>query len=81
MMLNGNDTHLDDYFQSLSPSHVFLWVLEQHGLIIGWDHQIKDWIKDIYGIDLDEIAEQSIKSDGNSIEMGDELHQNEGNPY
>ena len=55
MMLNGNDTHLDDYFQSLSPSHVFLWVLEQNGLIIGWDHQIKD----IYGIDIDEIAGQS----------------------
>ena len=59
MMLNGNDTHLDDYFQSLSPSHVFLWVLEQNGLIIGWDYQIKGWIKDIYGIDLDEIAGQS----------------------
>ena len=59
MMLNGNDTHLDDYFQSMSPSHVFLWVLEQNGLIIGWDHQIKDWIKDIYGIDIDEIAGQS----------------------
>ena len=59
MMLNGNDTHLDDYFQSLSPSHVFLWVLELQGLIIGWDQQIKGWIKGIYDIDLDAISEQS----------------------
>ena len=56
MMLNGNDTHLDDYFQSMKPSNVFTWVLVQNGLIAGWDYQIKGWIKDIYGIDLDAAA-------------------------
>lgn len=56
MMLNGNDTHLDDYFQSLSPSHVFSEILEWNGLLGGWDYTIKDWIKDIYGIDLDSEA-------------------------
>ena len=54
--LDADDTHLDEHFQSMSPSHVFSWVLEWNGLLVGWDFTIKGWIKDIYGIDLDEIA-------------------------
>ena len=57
--LDADDTRLDKLFQSMSPSHVFSRVLERNGLSGGWDYQIKGWIKDIYGIDIDEIAEQS----------------------
>lgn len=59
MRLDVDDTQLDDYFQSMSPSHVFCKVLQLHGLMLGWDSQIKGWIKDIYGIDVDEIAGRS----------------------
>lgn len=54
--LDGDDTHLDERFQSMSPSNVFLWVLEWNGLLACWDCTIKGWIKDIYGIDLDSAA-------------------------
>jgi len=57
--LNVDDTHLDEHFQSMSPSHVFSEILEWNGLLGGWDFTIKGWIKDIYGIDLDAISEQS----------------------
>lgn len=54
--LDGDDTHLDERFQSMSPSHVFSWVLGWNGLLVSWDFTIKGWIKDIYGIDLDSAA-------------------------
>lgn len=58
MGLDEDDTHLDEHFQSMSPSHVFSWVLEWNGLLVGWDFTIKGWIKDIYGIDLDAVENQ-----------------------
>lgn len=57
--LNVDDTSHDEQLHAMSPSDVFAETLEWNGLLGGWDHQIKDWIRDIYGIDLDEIAEQS----------------------
>lgn len=57
--LDEDDTHLDDYFQSMSPSHVFSKVLEYNGLLVDWDYTIKGWIKDIYDIDLDAVENRS----------------------
>lgn len=56
--LEEDDTHLDDKFQSMSPDHVFSEVLEWEGLLGGWDRQIKGWIHDIYGVDIDEMCKQ-----------------------
>lgn len=57
--LDEDDTHLDEHFQSMSPSHVFSEILEWNGLLGGWDFTIKGWIKDIYGIDLDAVENRS----------------------
>ena len=57
--LNVDDTSHDEQLHAMSPSDVFAETLEWNGLLGGWDYQIKGWIKDIYGIDIDEIAEQS----------------------
>ena len=54
--LDADDTSHDEQLQAMSPSLVFAETLEWNGLLGGWDYQIKGWIKDIYGIDLDEIA-------------------------
>ncbi|WP_373166262.1 hypothetical protein [Agathobaculum sp. Marseille-P7918] len=54
--LDKDDTSLDEQLQAMSPSDVFAKILEWNGLLVGWDCTIKGWIKDIYGIDLDEIA-------------------------
>lgn len=54
--LDENDTHLDEHFQSMSPSRVFSETLEWNGLLGDWDYTIKGWIKNIYGIDLDSAA-------------------------
>lgn len=56
--LDKDDTHLDEQLQAMSPSHVFAETLEWNGLLGGWDYQLKGWIKDIYGIDLDAAAEK-----------------------
>lgn len=57
--LDVDDTSHDEQLHAMSPSDVFAETLEWNGLLGGWDYQIKDWIKGIYGIDIDEIAEQS----------------------
>ena len=55
--LNESDTSLDDQLNKMSPSNAFSEVLKWNGLLGGWDSQIKCWIQDIYGIDLDEECE------------------------
>lgn len=51
--LDENDTHLDWRFQEMKPARVFEEVLIWNGLLGGWDSQIKGWIQDIYGVDID----------------------------
>lgn len=51
--LDENDTHLDWRLQEMNPSRVFKEVLIWNGLLGGWDSQIKGWIQDIYGVDID----------------------------
>lgn len=56
--LEENDTHLDERIQNMSPSYVFSEILIWEGLLGGWDHQIKNWIKGIYGVDIEEAAKR-----------------------
>ena len=55
--LDKNDTNKDDQLNSLSKNEVFREVLYWNGLLGGYDHTIKAWVKDIYGIDLNEIEQ------------------------
>lgn len=46
---------MDKEILEMTNSEVFRDVLAWNGLLGGWDHIIKDWIKIIYGINLDEF--------------------------
>lgn len=52
--LNPENTSKDDMFQSMEPKRVFREVLIWKGLLGGWDAQIIGWIKDIFGVDLED---------------------------
>ena len=52
--LDENDTCEDNFINEYSQSEVFSEVLTWDGLI-GWDYYIKEYVKDIYGLDLDEL--------------------------
>lgn len=49
--LNRNDTSLDDTINEMSPDEVFKSVLEWEGFL-GYEETIKNWISDIYHVDL-----------------------------
>lgn len=51
--LEETDTSMDDKFNNYSPNKAFKEMLEWEG-IIGWDNTIKSWIRDIYGVDLND---------------------------
>lgn len=53
--LEPDDTSRDDEISLMSPNEVFEEVLEWDGLI-SYAYKIKRWIKDIYGIDLNEMG-------------------------
>lgn len=53
--LEEGDASMDDKLNDMSKNRVFKEVLNWNGLLGNWDIDIKAWIKDIYGIDLDEI--------------------------
>lgn len=52
--LEENDTSEDQDILEMSKSQVFSHVVNWNGLLGGYDHTIKSWISDIYGVDLDE---------------------------
>lgn len=52
--LEENDNSSDDEINLLSRNEVFNELCDYEGLV-GYGRKIKDWIKDIYGINLDEI--------------------------
>jgi hypothetical protein len=54
--LDENDTSQDSYIEDYSKSEAFSEVLNWDGLI-GWDYSIKEYVKDIYGVDLYELDE------------------------
>lgn len=52
--MKPDDTSRDEMFQSMEPKRVFWEVVHWNGLLGGYDRTITKWIKDIYGVDLDE---------------------------
>jgi hypothetical protein len=55
--LEKDDRSMDKEFLNMSKGEVFKDVLSWNGLLGGWDYTIKDWIREIYKIDLDELEE------------------------
>ena len=55
--MDENDKESDDEFNKCDPQYVFKEVCSWEGLSGGWDNQIKGWIEDIYGINIDEKFE------------------------
>ena len=51
--MKPDDMSRDEMFQSMEPKRVFSEVLIWNGLLGGWDRQIIEWIKDIFGVDLE----------------------------
>lgn len=41
-------------FNTMSPNELFDLVCTWEGMI-GYSYEIKSWVKDIYGVDLDEL--------------------------
>ena len=52
--LEPTDTSMDDEINAMSQNEVLNRVCEWEGLI-GYGRVIREWIKDIYGINLDEM--------------------------
>ena len=52
--LEADDTSVDTSINTMSRDDAFSEVLEWDGLI-RYDTRIKSWIRDIYGVDLDEL--------------------------
>ena len=51
--MNPDDTSQDEMFQSMEPKRVFGEVAHWNGLLGGYDRAIIEWIKDIFGVDLE----------------------------
>lgn len=45
------DTQYDEEINNMSSDKVFEHLLNWNGLV-GWDYKIKDWVKMIYGVEL-----------------------------
>jgi hypothetical protein len=54
--LEQDDKSMDDKLNNMSPNNIFRNVCNWEGLI-HMDEQIKYWILDIYGVDLDEVSD------------------------
>lgn len=53
--LGEDDARLDNELNNMSKDIAFRQILNWNGLLGRWDIDIKDWIKGIYEIDLNEI--------------------------
>lgn len=58
--LDKEDGSMDKEILEMTNSEVFRDVLAWNGLLGGWDYTIKDWIKSIYGIDLDDFESEKF---------------------
>ncbi|MGG2091285.1 hypothetical protein AB1283_00780 [Bacillus sp. S13(2024)] len=54
--LEANDTSMDEEILNMTKSEVFKDVVCWNGLLGGYDETIKGWIKNIYGVDLDNVG-------------------------
>ncbi|KYD05405.1 hypothetical protein [Bacillus atrophaeus] len=57
--LDEKDTSVDKEILEMTNSEVFREVLAWNGFLGGWDRTIKDWIKSIYGINLDDLKSEN----------------------
>lgn len=55
--LEPNDKSLDEQLQSMTPYQALSEVMEWEGFI-GYTGTFKGWIKDTYGIDIDELVKR-----------------------
>jgi hypothetical protein len=53
--LEKNDTSTDEEILKMTSKDVFKEVVAWNGLLGGYDTTIKEWIKSIYGIDIDDF--------------------------
>jgi hypothetical protein len=51
--LNENDKSQDENIKKMSKDQIFNDICMWNGFI-GWDYEIKKWIKDIYKVNLEE---------------------------
>lgn len=58
--LDFNNTSKDELINAMTRQEVFNRVCEWEGLI-NYGETIRDWIEDIWGIDLDDVAERHEK--------------------
>ncbi len=56
--LNKYDTSEDEEINKMDRSEVFEDVLSWNNLVGGWGNTIKEWVKEIYKIDLDKIEDR-----------------------
>ena len=52
--LEPGDTSQDEELQSMDADMILNEVCNWNGFV-GWSQQIKNWVEDIYGVDLNEI--------------------------
>ena len=62
--------------QQLAPDEVFDTLLNWEG-IIGYTIKIKNWVKEVYDIDLDSIVDSQLET--NSSNLMDKVQQNKTN--
>lgn len=55
--LDKYDISEDEEINKMDKSEAFEDVLSWNNLVGGWGNTIKEWVKDIYKIDLDELEE------------------------
>lgn len=55
--LDENDSSRDEMILRWPPKKVFSGVMKWNGFLGGWDTRIKGWIRDIYGVDLDNLED------------------------
>lgn len=56
--LNKYDTSEDEEINKMDKSEAFEDVLSWNNLVGGWGNTIKEWVKEIYKIDLDNYEEK-----------------------
>lgn len=54
--LNKYDFSKDDELNQMTPNEVFDNVVKWNGLMGGYTETIKDWVKEIYGVNLNKIG-------------------------
>lgn len=73
MGLNKDDTSYDDDIDAICRSEVFNRFCNWHG-VISWGYDLRKYVKDIFGVDLDEQVDESSNSVGDINKYEDEKY-------